>query len=337
MMARKTPSPARTKAPIRSWSERPAPGRPSRPRSPAARPPGTAGRLAWPSRGSRRGCPCRRSGPGGGSAIRSATRSANSMSCVTTMAVSQTPVRSSAISSATSRALVGSRPAVGSSKRTSSGSITSARAMPTRLRIPPDSSAGSEVVRPGQADERQKAVDAVGNLAFDWTACARGAGRRRSRRRTASRRARRPGTRSPSGAAAAAAPPRACARSACRRAALRPASGRIKPAAMRRSTVLPEPLPPMTVSVRALGRARRSRRAAPRCARTTSARPPQLDDRRRAIATPRSPEQEEEELREEEVRDDHRPSPPARRSPSSTRPSPSVPPSWRARCSSRSA
>ena len=43
---------------------------------------------------------------------------------------------------ATSRALVGSRPAVGSSKNTTSGSITSARAMPTRLRMPPLSSAG---------------------------------------------------------------------------------------------------------------------------------------------------------------------------------------------------
>src|SRR6266704_16891 len=63
---------------------------------------------------------------------------ANSMSWVTTMAVSQTPSRSEAISSATSLALVGSSPAVGSSKKTTSGSSTRARAMPTRLRMPPE-------------------------------------------------------------------------------------------------------------------------------------------------------------------------------------------------------
>jgi len=81
---------------------------------------------------------------------------ANSMSWVTTMAVSHTPLRSEAISSATKRAFVGSSPAVGSSKNTTSGSITRARAIPTRLRMPPDSSAGSSSSVPGIPTRERK-------------------------------------------------------------------------------------------------------------------------------------------------------------------------------------
>ncbi len=47
------------------------------------------------------------------------------------------------MSSATSFELVGSSPAVGSSNSSISGSTESARAIPTRLRMPPDSSDGS--------------------------------------------------------------------------------------------------------------------------------------------------------------------------------------------------
>src|SRR5262249_36050892 len=65
-------------------------------------------------------------------AIWSATMSANSMSWVTTMAVSHTPVRSWAMSSATTRALVGSRAAVGSAKNTPPGPGPAAPARATR-------------------------------------------------------------------------------------------------------------------------------------------------------------------------------------------------------------
>src|SRR5207249_8438582 len=79
--------------------------------------------------------------------IRMATRVAivfvRSRSCVTTIAVSHTPDFNCAIRSATSFELVGSSPAVGSSKSMISGSLTRARAIPTRLGLPPESSAGT--------------------------------------------------------------------------------------------------------------------------------------------------------------------------------------------------
>src|SRR5581483_1471623 len=67
-------------------------------------------------------------------ATRSATVRASSTSCVTTIDVSHTPSFSRRMSSPTSLEFVGSSPAVGSSNSSISGSITSARAMPTRLR-----------------------------------------------------------------------------------------------------------------------------------------------------------------------------------------------------------
>src|SRR5690348_11566972 len=79
-----------------------------------------------------------------------------------------------------------------------------------------------------------------------------------------------------------------------------PASGRISPAMVRRSTVLPEPLPPMITSVSRLSRANET-------PRSTSVAPKRL---RSSVAltmwsdTP-LPEQHEQELREKEIRHDH--------------------------------
>ena len=55
--------------------------------------------------------------------------------------------------------LVGSRPAVGSSNSSISGSPISARAMPTRLRMPPDSSAGSSVEHLGAEPDHGQGLD----------------------------------------------------------------------------------------------------------------------------------------------------------------------------------
>lgn len=65
-----------------------------------------------------------------------------SRSCVTITTVSPSVRCSVAISSTNSSDACGSRPAVGSSRNSSSGSSAIARAMPTRLTIPPDSAAG---------------------------------------------------------------------------------------------------------------------------------------------------------------------------------------------------
>ena len=179
-----------------------------------------------------------------------------------------------AISSATSRALVGSRPAVGSSKKhhlrlARSGRARcpracacrptarraagrrAPRASPTRTRKRCDAvgdlglaQAGVLAQRIGHVLEDGQRVEERGALEHEAHAAADGQQRLLAQRR----------------------------RSACRRRGPRPRSGRIRPAAMRRSTVLPEPLPPMTASVVALRRGvEATRRAAPRGPRTTCA------------------------------------------------------------------
>src|SRR6266850_3173756 len=65
----------------------------------------------------------------------------------------------------------GSRPVVGSSKNTISGSVTSARAMATRLRMPPDTSAGYFWPTPSSptcasAESTRLAISALGSRTF---------------------------------------------------------------------------------------------------------------------------------------------------------------------------
>jgi hypothetical protein len=72
---------------------------------------------------------------------RSAIVSMLPSSCVTTTQPMPSS-RSDRMRSSMPRAVTGSRPADGSSTRSSAGSSASARAMPARLRMPPDSSDG---------------------------------------------------------------------------------------------------------------------------------------------------------------------------------------------------
>ena len=62
--------------------------------------------------------------------------------------------------------VTGSSPVVGSSYRMYFGRSAIARAMPTRLRIPPDSSAGKRFCDVRQIDEIERFADALGDLAF---------------------------------------------------------------------------------------------------------------------------------------------------------------------------
>ena len=64
------------------------------------------------------------------------------MSCVTTMLVTGLCDRVLRISSLMTSLMIGSSPVVGSSYKMTSGAIASARASPTRFRMPPDNSAG---------------------------------------------------------------------------------------------------------------------------------------------------------------------------------------------------
>ena len=62
--------------------------------------------------------------------------------------------------------VTGSSPVVGSSYRMYLGCRAMARAMPTRLRIPPDSSAGKRSRDAGQVDEIERFGDALDDLAL---------------------------------------------------------------------------------------------------------------------------------------------------------------------------
>ena len=63
-------------------------------------------------------------------------------------------------------AVMGSRPAVGESYSTSGGAVTTARAMPTRRRMPPESSLGKLVERVLQFHEAQGFAHALVDLRF---------------------------------------------------------------------------------------------------------------------------------------------------------------------------
>src|SRR5213594_1112308 len=233
-------------------------------------------------------------------AIRSATMPANSMSWVTTMAVSQTPVRNSAISSATSRALVGSSPAVGSSKKTTSGSMTSARAMPTRLRMPPESSAGN---RPSASDSptsaRKRWTRSVISPS-DRVVCSRSGNATFSKTDSESKSAAPWKTKPVRRRRASMASSRMRSIRVPKRDTS-PESGRTRPAMILRSTVLPAPLPPITASVVP----RWSSRLMPRSTWLASKDfQTSRSSTRGGASMAGSPEQEQEELGQEEVGDD---------------------------------
>src|SRR5687767_10529814 len=78
-----------------------------------------------------------------------------------------------------------------------------------------------------------------------------------------------------------------------------PASGRVRPAMWRRSTVLPEPLPPMITSVSPLSS------VSERPCRTSTVSKLFLSPLTSTMGMPRSPEHHEKELGEEEIGDDH--------------------------------
>ena len=93
-------------------------------------------------------------------ATRSQSRSASSRRWVVRKIVDPR-WRSSSINSWTSRAATGSRPAVGSSRNSTSGSLSSALARATRWRRPFGQRAAGIVGPVGQVDRPQRAVDAI--------------------------------------------------------------------------------------------------------------------------------------------------------------------------------
>src|SRR6516162_8029226 len=80
--------------------------------------------------------------PSSSRATRSLTESASGTSCVTTIAVKSNSCLYWTIIPKTALRAGGSRPAVGSSKKTNLGCMTSARARASRFCIPPDNCAG---------------------------------------------------------------------------------------------------------------------------------------------------------------------------------------------------
>ncbi len=81
--------------------------------------------------------------------VRSTIESSVSRSCVTMNTVSPRLSLNTRTRRSKARALMGSSPDVGSSRNRISGSRASARASATRLRMPPDSSAGAFVAVSG--------------------------------------------------------------------------------------------------------------------------------------------------------------------------------------------
>ena len=94
--------------------------------------------------------PCQRMRPSCSMATWSATVRTVVMSWVMVMAVAPISVTSSRMSALMTPARIGSRPAVGSSKKMTSGSVAMARARPTRFCMPPESSAGQRSAARGR-------------------------------------------------------------------------------------------------------------------------------------------------------------------------------------------
>ena len=147
-----------------------------------------------------------------------------------------------AISSSNSAAPIGSRPEVGSSRNTISGSSASARASAARLIMPPDSSEGSLSAASGlQADqldlEHARARPSAARTGRDTRASAPGCSASRSARRTA----RRAGTARPSAARSPCARRGDSASTFSPNTSIVPARFGIRPRMVRVSTDLPVP------------------------------------------------------------------------------------------------
>ena len=184
-------------------------------------------------------------------AIRSDTLRANSRSCVTTIAVSDAPsaLRLST-SSVMSRAFVG----IEAGRRLVVEHQLRARARaPARSRrasaCPPDSSAGSFASTSLEAHPRQEAMHALGDLGLRQArVLAEGIGdvlvdgqrvEQRGALEDEAHWRRRTGRSASSRSGVMSTP----------RVRIRPRSGLMRPAVRRRSTVFPDPLPPITVTV----------------------------------------------------------------------------------------
>ena len=87
-------------------------------------------------------------------AIRSAIRRALAMSWVMVSAAAPSARTQSAISASIAPPMIGSSPVVGSSKNSTAGPAAIALASATRLRIPPDSSAGHRSAKAGPSPTR---------------------------------------------------------------------------------------------------------------------------------------------------------------------------------------
>ena len=202
------------------------------------------------------GAPTARIRPSWRTATRWATRKISGISWLT-----MTAVKLNFRCSSTTRwwivlTRIGSSPVVGSSRNTTRGSVTSARAMATRLRIPPDSSAGYlSPMSPSPTWAR-----AARAFASTWSAGSRLFSRSGNRTfsNTVSESKRAPPwktTPKVSRTRSRARPRRRV--TSCPSMRTRPESGRTRPSRWRRSTDLPPPERPMT-TISSPGRTSRS-------------------------------------------------------------------------------
>ncbi len=93
--------------------------------------------------------------------MRSARSTASSTLCVTITVVGRLSSQMRSNSKFILRRVTASRAPKGSSRRSSLGFRASARAMATRWRMPPENSAGRDVLKAGQANQRDQLADAL--------------------------------------------------------------------------------------------------------------------------------------------------------------------------------
>ena len=208
-------------------------GNGARSRCPSAAAPSAGRRRSWsasPRRGTR--CWC-------------AIAKMLASSCVTTTMVAPRLSRSSRIRSSSSFELIGSSPADGSSKKSTSGSSAMARARPARFCMPPLICDGIEVFEALQPDQRQLEAGDLADLGRASGRCTRRAAGRCSRPASSSSTARRSGRARRSAAASAAASPASAAVKFSLPYQISPLAGSFRPIRWRSNVLLPQPLPPM--------------------------------------------------------------------------------------------
>ena len=98
--------------------------------------------------------------------MRSAMRNVDAMSWLMTTLVTPVSFEMSRIMSSTFLVATGSRPVVGSSYNRICGSRMSARARPTRLRMPPESSAGNFFSMLRSPSEPSRSTHQLANFGF---------------------------------------------------------------------------------------------------------------------------------------------------------------------------